>query len=420
MSHQRNKAKQTEPPSLADIVRQETDNGRTIVRFYLDVASGKLDDEGFEVCHRLEAAEQVHAIAPGLVSEYIAQLTGVECNHVIRRRRTRDATVVPAEASRRSRLHGNPSPDADCANSARAGHEALEYLASALAAPSLKDDPRVAGIVRESTDQGKTVVSFLLHVMHGVVRGFRPRQRVEAANELLGHIARDELARSGSATPSPSTGEGWEPALSLPKGEGEEGRAGSASAEPALSPAEGPALSAVEGSSPSSREPIPGPASAEADPTVIPAKSLPRTRYGAGIQDGGDEGDADDTDTQRGCYDIDRKIAEAQRDPAHPIHKFVQAYDEVAAAFHGEDKKNDDDEEVRYWISGEVVDAYGKYIWEYAPAYPRSIRRKLRPKRRRSRSPGTAVKGESVWMKRPSDRMREEGIPPPKRTLIWI
>ncbi len=382
MSHQRNKAKQTEPPSLADIVRQETDNGRTIVRFYLDVASGKLDDEGFEVCHRLEAAEQVHAIAPGLVSEYIAQLTGVECNHVIRRRRTRDATVVPAEASRRSREDGNPSPDADCANSARAGHEALEYLASALAAPSLKDDPRVAGIVRESTDQGKTVVSFLLHVMHGVVRGFRPRQRVEAANELLGHIARDELARS-------------------------------ASAEPALSAVEG-SSPATESSFPRRREPIPGQAEADAevDRTVIPAE--------AGIQDGGDEGDADDTDTQRGCYDIDRKIAEAQRDPAHPIHKFVQAYDEVAAAFHGEDKKNDDDEEVRYWISGEVVDAYGKYIWEYAPAYPRSIRRKLRPKRRRSRSPGTAVKGESVWMKRPSDKMREAGIPKPKRTLIWV
>ncbi len=413
MSHHRNKAKQTEPPSLADIVRQETDNGRTIVRFYLDVASGKLDDEGFEVCHRLEAAEQVHAIAPGLVSEYIAQLTGIECNHVLRRRRTRDDTVVPAEASRRSREDGNPSPDADCANSARAGHEALEYLASALAAPSLKDDPRVAGIVRESTDQGKTVVSFLLHVMHGVVRGFRPRQRVEAANELLGHIARDELARSGSATPSPLTGEGWEPALSLPKGEGEEGRAGSASAEPALSAVEG-SSPANESSFPRRREPIPGQAEADAevDRTVIPAE--------AGIQQGGDEGDADDTDTQRGCYDIDRKITEAQRDPAHPIHKFVQAYDKVAAAFHGEDKKNDNDEEVRYWISGEVPDAYGKYIWEYAPAYPRSIRRKLRPKRRRSRSPGTAVKGESVWMKRPSDKMREEGIPKPKRTLIWV
>ena len=385
MSHkkdQRNRKKWSEPPTLADIVRQETDNGRTIVRFYLDVASGKLDDEGFEVCHRMEAAEQVHAIAPGLVSEYIAQLTGVECSHAIRRRRTRDIDCIPREDR-------EPLPTR---NSARARHEALEYLASSLA-PSLADDPRVAGIVHESTDHGKTVVSFLLHVMHGVVRGFRPRNRVEAAKELLAHIARDELARTGS----------------LP-------------AEPVLSPAEEPALSAVEGSFPSSREPIPGPAPAEVDPTIIPAESRPRTRYGAGIQDGGDGDDADnpeDTDTQRGCYDIDRKIAEAQRDPAHPIHKFVQAYDEVAAAFHGEDKENDD-EEVRYWISGEVPDSYGKYIWEYAPAHPRSVRRRLRPKRRRSREPGTTPKGESIWVKRPTDRMREAGIPRPNRFKVWV
>ena len=93
----------------------------------------------------------------------------------------------------------------------------------------------------------------------------------------------------------------------------------------------------------------------------------------------------------------------------------------MAAAFHGKDKENDEDEEVRYWISGEVPDAYGKYIWEYAPAYPRSIRRRLRPKRRRrSREPGTTPKAESIWMKRPTDKMREAGVPPPKRTLIWV
>ncbi len=374
---QHDKTERSEPPSLADIVRQETDNGRTIVRFYLDVANGKLDDEGFEACHRVEAAMQVQAIAPELVADAIARLAGVQCHP---ERRGKHPTRRSRQASRRSREEpapylirgGNPSQDASRANAARQ-HEALEYLASALAAPSLADDPRVAGIVRESTDQGKTVVSFLLHIMHGVVRGFRPRQRVEAAKELLGHIARDELARDGL----------------LP-------------AEPVLSPAEEPALSAVEGSFPrracpvldTGREPIPGSAPAEAD-------------------------DQEDPDTERGLYDIGRKIAEAQRDPAHPIHKFVQAYDEVAAVFHGED--NDDDEDVRYWISGEVPDAYGKYIWEYAPAYPRSIRRRLRPRRRRrSREPGTTPKAESIWMKRPSDKMREAGIPPPKRTLIWI
>ena len=208
-------------------------------------------------------------------------MTGVECNHVLRRRRTRDTTVVPAEAGT------HPRSDADCANSTRVRHEALEYLASALAAPSLADDPRVAGIVRESTDHGKTVVSFLMHVMHGVVRGFRPRQRVQAASELLGHIARDELARAGFAPAEPK------------------------SVRP--EPVEEPALSAVEGSFPVAsssfprrREPIPGPGEpvlslpkgqvssdavsekfpgpAEADLPVIPAKACPVPRYGAGIQ----------------------------------------------------------------------------------------------------------------------------------------
>ena len=364
MSHKnkrRNREKRRGPPTLADIVRQETDNGRTIVRFYLDVANGKLDDEGFEACHRRDAAKEIQAIAPELVADAIARLAGVQCHP--ERRGKRPTTVVPAEAGT------HPRPRANTPNR----HEALEYLASALAAPSLADDPRVTGIVRESTDQGKTVVSFLLHVMHGVVRGFRPNNRMEAAMELIGHIARDELRADGF----------------LP-------------ADPVSAPA-APALSSVEGPLPSSREPIPGPSADEA-PNVSTKNSKPKTKNSPG--------------PHRGCYDIDRKIAQARRDPSHPIHKFVQAYDEVAAAFHGDD--NDDDEEVRYWISGEVPDAYGKYIWEYAPAYPRSIRRRLRPRRRRSREPGTAPKAESIWMKRPSDKMREAGVPPPKRTLIWV
>ncbi len=466
---------QSEPPTLADIVRRETNNGETIVRFYLDVIEGKLNDEGFEVCHRLEAAEQIHAIAPGLVSEYIAQLTGLECNHVILRKRTRDTTRHSRDdATRRSRddttrrsrgdttvipvaTGTHPRPDADCAKTARARHEALEYLASALAAPSLAVDPRVAGIVHESTDHGKTVVSFLMHVMHGVVRGFRPRQRVDAASELLGHIARDEIARSGSVPPSPSTGEG-EGAPSFPaasssfprrrepipgtdeadltvtpafQGGGDEG-----GLPPSPSPLTGEGWGEGEGA-PSfprracpvldtGREPIPS--TDEADLTVTPAfqgggdegglPPSPSPLTGEGWGEG--EDDPEPTDSQRRCYDIDRKIAEAQRDPAHPIHKFVQAYDEVAAVFHGKDKENDEDDEVRYWISGEVPDAYGKYIWEYAPAYPRSIRRKLRPKRSRSREPGTTPKAESIWMKRPFDKMREAGIPRPSRFKIWV
>ncbi len=341
---------------------------------------------------------EIQAIAPELVADAIARLAGVQCHPERRGKRPTRSSRSPI---RRSREGGNPSPDASRASAARR-HEALEYLASALAAPSLADDPRVAGIVRESTDQGKTVVSFLLHIMHGVVRGFRPNNRMQAAMELIGHIARDELRADAVLLAEPALS-----AVAFPAGESSFPRRAcpvlDTGREPIPAPAADDPRTSDASSFPRSREPIPGPATDEA-PNISTKNSKPKTKNSPG--------------PDRGCYDIDRKIADAQRDPSHPIHKFVQAYDEVAAAFHGED--NDDDEEVRYWISGEVPDSYGKYIWEYAPAYPRSVRRRLRPRRGRSREPGTAPKAESIWMKRPSDKMREAGVPPPKRTLIWV
>ena len=38
-----NKTEQKRPRTLADIVREKTNDGDTIVQFYLDVANGKLD-----------------------------------------------------------------------------------------------------------------------------------------------------------------------------------------------------------------------------------------------------------------------------------------------------------------------------------------------------------------------------------------
>ena len=273
MSHntgQHDKTERSEPPSLADIVRQETDNGRTIVRFYLDVANGKLDDEGFEACHRVEAAMQIQAIAPELVAEAIARLAGVQCHPERRGKRP----------TRRSRAVGNPSRDADRANAARR-HEALEYLASALAAPSLADDPRVAGIVRESTDQGKTVVSFLLHAMHGVVRGFRPNNRMEAAKELIGHIARDELRADGvlPAEPALSAVEGSSPiGSSFPAGESSFPSSREPIPAPGTAATNASSFPAGESSFPSSREPIPAPGTAATNASSFPAGGRSRSR----------------------------------------------------------------------------------------------------------------------------------------------
>ena len=258
----------------------------------------------------------------------------------------------------------------------------------------------------------------------------------------LGHIARDELARSGSVPPSPSTGEG--------EGEGEAAPSFPRKREPIPAPAEAdltvtpafqgggdedglpPSPSPLTGEgwgegegAPSfprracpvldtGREPIPSTANAD-DPHTATAteSSFPPSRESIPIPGPAEEDDPELTDPDRGCYDIDRKIAEAQRDPSHPIHKFVQAYDEVAAVFHGEDNENDDDDEVRYWISGEV------------PRCVRQVHLGVRPGISLGRSEddsapgaaapdelGTTPKAESVWMKRPTDKLREAGVPP--------
>ncbi len=48
---------EVQPPSLAEIVREETEDGRLIVRFLLDVMQGLLEHS--KPCHRLDAARQL-------------------------------------------------------------------------------------------------------------------------------------------------------------------------------------------------------------------------------------------------------------------------------------------------------------------------------------------------------------------------
>ena len=40
-----------QPPTLAEIVREVTDNGRTIIRFLLDVMRNRFEDA--KMCHRV-------------------------------------------------------------------------------------------------------------------------------------------------------------------------------------------------------------------------------------------------------------------------------------------------------------------------------------------------------------------------------
>ena len=382
-------------PTLADIVRRETNNGALIVGFYLDVVEGNRDEDGFEACHRMEAAEQLQAVAPDLVAEFIEVISGEKCVHAQRR--------SPKRIRRRKPRDPDPVCTGDCRSHNR--HEAIEYLASALDAPSITDDPRVTGIVRASTDHGKVAVSYLINVMNGAIQGFGPHHRMRAAQELIAHIARDELRTQPDAEadttviPAPSV---------IPAKAGIHPSSAEAPANPSVIPAEAGIQNGGDADGPS----------AEPTPTVIPAK--------AGIQGGGDvDAESLPTNNQKlqtrnlphPCYSLNPKIAESMWRSEHPIHNFIQAYDELVIAFLKEGDDDEDEEYAKRWIAGLEPDRYGKLIYQYCPYSPTPVRKPSRPRRQRRPTPAT----ESIRQEMTADRLRREGkLPPPKRTLLWV
>ena len=58
-------------PSLADIVRKETDGGRLVVRFLMSAMQGNLQDA--EPYHRLDAARQLLKLGADDAQLYVAQ-----------------------------------------------------------------------------------------------------------------------------------------------------------------------------------------------------------------------------------------------------------------------------------------------------------------------------------------------------------
>ena len=130
-----------QPPTLAEIVREVTDNGRTIINFLQDAMDGRLD--GFEPCHRIAAARE---LAKRGDKRAIAFLQ----------------SFYPKSNGRKSNGR-KPSP---------AIGEALP-------------NDELAEIVREVTDNGRTIVCFLHDAMQGILDGFKPCHRVACAKELL-------------------------------------------------------------------------------------------------------------------------------------------------------------------------------------------------------------------------------------------
>ena len=240
------------PPTIADIVREKTGDGALIIDFFTDVMTGKI--EGAELCHRIDAAKQLVKYGSKDAAEFIAKYKGVPCGHSTRRRHN---PADPCSAGERTlvevTLNAPPTLTRDF----------LTVLSGI-------DEFLMARLIRAQTAHGGTIIEFLDDVMQDRADGFKTHHRIAAAKELIVHIIRDEQP---SHTPTPSTEETDKPGDSdTPSpltGEG-----GACPESPRRSEGDSPPLPRGEGWG-------------EGDSIVVPAQSLPRTRYGAGTQGGG-------------------------------------------------------------------------------------------------------------------------------------
>ena len=171
------------PPTLADIVREKTDDGRRIIDFFIDVMEDRVD--GAELCHRMDAAKELKKHKSGAAARFIDRYSGVPCRHILRRR--------PHDP--------NHSDGADPAPSVEVPAPFSNNLLSVLSAV---DEHLMTMLVRAQTAHGDTIVEFLDDVMQNRIDGFKAHHRIAAAKELALHIVRDE-------TPAP-TAPGGEPA----------------------------------------------------------------------------------------------------------------------------------------------------------------------------------------------------------------
>ena len=130
---------------LANIVAEVTDDGRRVVQFFMQVAEGRLDSEGFQPNHRMDAAKELVKIGLTEFEDYIA-------------------ANPPSPKRRKSRRKVQDiSPEVE-----QAREELAQYA-------------------RELTDDGRTVIRLYSEIMDGFRNdeNFKPHHRIAAGRELL-------------------------------------------------------------------------------------------------------------------------------------------------------------------------------------------------------------------------------------------
>ena len=151
--------------SLADIIAQETQDGRLIVRFLLSAMDGDLPD--FQPCHRIDAAR------------LLVKLGFDQAQTVIDRANAqRDAQRTPNRE-----LRSRPKPKKRWLFESESQPDPQHQSESQNATNSIR--AQLAQIVREETDDGRIAVRFLIDAMQGEFPDFKPCHRLSAAKELL-------------------------------------------------------------------------------------------------------------------------------------------------------------------------------------------------------------------------------------------
>ena len=147
--------------SLADIIAQETQDGRLIVRFLIDAMDGDLTD--FQPCHRIDAAKLLVKLG------FDQAQTVIDRANAQRAAQRARSAAAPRQRDSRAQPHAQAQRQAE-AESQSAAHRVRAQLAQ---------------IVREETDDGYVVVQFLIDAMQGELPDFKPCHRLSAAKELL-------------------------------------------------------------------------------------------------------------------------------------------------------------------------------------------------------------------------------------------
>ena len=147
--------------SLVDIIAQETQDGRLIVRFLVSAMEDDLPD--FLPCHRIDAARLLVRL-------------GFDQAHA-------QTVIDRARAQRAAKRERTPNRDSQPQPKRRWLFESQTQAEAESAANSIRS--KLAQIVREETDDGFIAVRFLIDAMLGEFPDFKPCHRLSAAKELL-------------------------------------------------------------------------------------------------------------------------------------------------------------------------------------------------------------------------------------------